>query len=93
MTVTYNTGKKELIFVEVPEGAKYQLIHDGTKLAWFTPDYNRAYLGGKCEIIGPFKDFTEEQCRELYCDQQAIEIAIKFEGLDPEKTLIVEKMR
>lgn len=106
MTATYNTGKRELIFVEVPKwGSDFKIIHDDESSPYLSfqisntkKDFIDEFTPGNYKIIGLFKDLAENDLIKLIrfdYTQSGIEIMhdiIKSQGLDPEKTLIIEKI-
>lgn len=128
MTATYNTGKKDLLFVYIKEPNYYNFkqgvdgIYSRPKES-IIPWQHEGWSDKKMKLIGLFKDLTEEQCFSLvesnYLDgvgyvyrnylsksphisiyggrskrtaRKSLESLIKSQGLDPEKTLIIERL-
>ena len=60
-------GKVKMILIPLPKGAgNISFIHDGTRIAYFEPNYKRFDIPqNKCTIISKLSEITEEQCHDL----------------------------
>lgn len=60
-------GKVKMLIIPIPKGAgDIMIIHDGTRVAYFEPNYKRFDIPkNKCTIVGKLSDITEDQCLDL----------------------------